>query len=100
MTIAGYRFTEVDIARPAATRRTTRRESARARTAVPAEGRLRSSLEKRRSDAGRTDAGPHRGRPVICHSGGERRHAVPGSDARAAGSPTLTARTGSVDPAR
>ncbi|WP_244132587.1 hypothetical protein [Burkholderia sp. BCC0397] len=98
MAIAGYRFTEVDIACPAATWRTTRRESARAHTVAPAEGRRRNSSEKRRSDAGRTDAGPHRGRPVIFHSGGERRHAVPGSEACAAGSLTPTAGTGSIDP--
>jgi len=42
---AGYRFTEVDIARPAATRRTMRRASARAHTVAPAEGRLRISSE-------------------------------------------------------
>jgi len=81
-----------------AARRTTRRESARAHAIAPAEGRRRISLEKRRSDAGRTDAGPHRGRPVMFHSGGERRHVVPGSEACAAGSVTLTAGAGSIDP--
>ncbi|UJH77894.1 MULTISPECIES: hypothetical protein [Burkholderia] len=95
---AGYRFTEVDIAGPAAAWRTTRRHAARAHAIIPAEGRRRISSEKRRSDAGRTDAGPHRGRPVMFHSGGERRHVVPGSEACAAGSLTLTAGAGSIDP--
>ncbi|WP_246637320.1 hypothetical protein [Burkholderia catarinensis] len=41
----GYRIMEVDVAGPAATRRETHRESARACTVAPDSGRLRISWE-------------------------------------------------------